>query len=109
MSWIPQSHEDYDALKGFDVYSSDDEKIGTIREVYHPAGDITTARGKHYFRVEPGMIEGLFSDIDEVYVPERMVQMVDPNEDRVILEMPKASLSRQNWNRPPELDTYRRS
>jgi hypothetical protein len=109
MTWVPQSHEDYDALKGFDVYSADDEKIGTIRDVFHPRGDITTSIGKHYFRVEPGMIEGLFTDVNEVYVPERMVRQVDPDEDRVILEVPKDSLKQQNWHRPADLDTYRRS
>jgi hypothetical protein len=109
MSWTPQRHEDYDALKGFDVYSSDDEKLGTIREIYHPQEDMPTARGRHFFRVEPGMLEGLFKDVDEVFVPEPLIRTVDPQEDRVILEVPKTQLTEHDFGRPAGIDTYRRS
>jgi sporulation protein YlmC with PRC-barrel domain len=109
MTWTPQTHDDYDALKGFDVYTSDDEKIGTIKEVFHPQEDIESARGKHYFRVEPGAIGGLFSDIDEVYIPERIVQSVNQDDDRVILEVPKDKITQEEYSRPFEIDSFRRS
>jgi ribosomal 30S subunit maturation factor RimM len=109
MTWTPQQHEDYDALKGYDVYSSDNEKIGTVREIFHPQEDMATALGRHYFRIEPGMIEGLFKDVDEVYVPERLVQTVDPDEERVILEVPKGRLNEHEFGRPAEIDSFRRS
>jgi ribosomal 30S subunit maturation factor RimM len=109
MTWTPERHEDYDALKGMTVYSSDDEKLGKIQEIFHPQEDMPTARGRHFFRIEPGLLEGLFSDIDEVYVPERLVQTVDPDEDRVVLEVPKGQLSEQDFSRPPETEGYRRS
>ena len=109
MSWNPMNHSDYDSLKGFDVYSSDNEKVGTIKEVFHPQEDITAARGRHYFKVEPGMLKSLFSDMDEVYVPERLISTVNPSEDKVILEVPKSKLKSQDWSRPREIDTFRRS
>jgi hypothetical protein len=107
--WMPQRHEDYDTLKGFAVYSSDDEKLGTIKEVCHPQTAMPAARGGHYFRVEPGTLKKLFGGQDEVYVPEALIQRVDPAEDKVILEMPTAQLERQDWRAPRDLDTFRRS
>jgi ribosomal 30S subunit maturation factor RimM len=109
MTWNPTTHDDYDDLKGFDVYSSDNEKLGTIKEVFHPRDEMPMARGRHYFHVEPGVFKKLFSDLDEVYVPERLIMTVDPTEDKVILEVPKAQLTNQDWSRPRELDTFRRS
>ena len=32
-TWNPSTHADYDRLKGMDVFTSDDEKIGTVDEV----------------------------------------------------------------------------
>ncbi|TVR69059.1 MAG: PRC-barrel domain containing protein [Sphaerobacteraceae bacterium] len=109
MSWTPQQHEDYDALKGYDVYSSDNEKIGTVREIFHPQEDITTAVGRHYFRVEPGTLEGLFKDVDEVFVPEGLVQRVDPENESVILEVPKSQLNEHEFGRPADIDSFRSS
>jgi len=109
MTWNPTTRADYDGLKGFDVYSSDSEKVGTIKEVFHPQDEMPTARSRHYFHVEPGTFKKLFSDADEVYVSERLITTVDPNEDTVILEVPKEQLKDQDWSRPPELDRFRRS
>jgi hypothetical protein len=107
--WMPERHEDYDTLKGFDVYSSDDEKLGTIKEICHPQATIPTALGGHYFRVEPGKLKKLFGGQDEVFVPETLIRRVDPTEDEVILDVPKAQVERQDWQPPRDLDTFRRS
>jgi hypothetical protein len=106
--WNPMSHADYDRLKGFDVYTSDNEKLGTIKEVFHPNADMPQARGAHYFKVEPGMLKQLFSDQDEVYLPERLIRTVETTEDRVILEVPKAQVKNQQWTRPRDIETFRR-
>ena len=85
--WNPTTHADYDTLKGFDVYTSDNEKLGTIAEICHPALEMPSARGNHVFRVEPGMFKKLFTDADEVFVPEQLIRMVTPEERTVILEV----------------------
>ena len=107
--WTPLTHEDYDTLKGFDVYTSDNEKLGTIEEVCHPPTAMPAARGGHYFRVEPGALKKLFGGQDEIYVPETLISRVDPSDDKVILEVPKAQLDRQDWSRPVGFETFRRS
>jgi rRNA processing protein Gar1 len=107
--WNPMEHADYDALKGYDVYSRDNEKVGTIKEVLHPATEMPSARGKHYFKVDPGTVKRIFGDLDEVYVPERLIQAVDPGEDKVILEVTKDRLKDERWSRPSDFDTFRRS
>jgi sporulation protein YlmC with PRC-barrel domain len=109
MTWNPQSHSDYDLLKGYDVYTSDDEKVGTIKDVLHPPTEMPTARGRHYFKVEPGMLKQLFSDQDEFYLPERLIQTVQPQEDKVILEMPKSRLKNADWMQPRDVNSFRRS
>jgi hypothetical protein len=108
MTWMPMTHDEYDALKGYDVYTSDNEKLGTIKEVLHPDAAMPTVRGGHYFKVEPGMLKQLFSDQDEVYVPEQVIMRVDPAEDKVVLEVPKSQLTSQNWGRPRNIDTFNR-
>jgi ribosomal 30S subunit maturation factor RimM len=108
-TWNPMTHADYEILKGFDVYTSDDEKLGTIKEVLHPPTEMPQARGNHYFKVEPGKMKQLFSDQDEVFVPEQLIRRVDTREDKVILEVPKARVKDQEWTRPRNIDTFRRS
>jgi sporulation protein YlmC with PRC-barrel domain len=103
-TWNPTTHSDYDALKGMDVFTSDDEKIGTVDQVLHPADD-STARDRHYFLVKPGMLDKLTGE-DEMYVPATQVQMV--GEDRLILETTKDRVRSMDWSRPRDVDTYRR-
>jgi hypothetical protein len=106
--WNPTTHADYETLKGFDVFTSDNEKLGTIAEVCHPAQEMPSARGNHYFRLKPGTLKKLFTDAEEVFVPERLVRMVNPDEDAVILEVPKAQVKQTDWSRPADFDTFRR-
>ena len=108
MSWNPTTHADYETLKGFDVYTSDDEKLGTIAEVCHPATEMPAARGGHYFRVDPGTLKKLFTDADEVFVPEHLVRMVQPEDEKVILEVTKDRIQQTDWTRPDNFDTFSR-
>jgi|GEM_PF-5087281 len=108
-TWNPTTHEEYDLLNGFDVYSSDNEKLGKISEVCHPATAMPAARGEHYFRVEPGMLKKLFSDGDEIFVAETMIRDVRPDDNRVILNVTKDRIQDEDWGRPHDFDTYRLS
>lgn len=106
--WNPTTHQDYEQLKGFEVFTSDNEKLGKIDEVYHPPMDMPQARGNHYFRVNPGSLKKLFTDQDEVFVAETMIRKVEPTDDRIILEVPKSQIKQTNWSRPANYDTFRR-
>jgi rRNA processing protein Gar1 len=103
-TWNPSTHDEYDALKGKDVYTADNEKIGSVDEVLHPASG-STARGEHYFLVKPGMLDKLAGQ-DELYVPATSVRMV--SEDRLVLETTRDTLDAGNWSRPSNIDTFRR-
>jgi rRNA processing protein Gar1 len=103
-TWTFTTHADYDALKGMDVFTADDEKIGTVDEVLHPANN-STAPDQHYFLVKPGMLDKLIGE-DELYVPATAVQLV--GEDRVVLETTKDFVKSVNWSPPRNVDTFRR-
>jgi sporulation protein YlmC with PRC-barrel domain len=105
MTWNPMSHHDYDVLKGKSVFTSDNEKIGTVDQVLHPASG-STAPDQHYLLVKPGMMEKLTGE-DELYIPATTVQTV--GDDRLILETTKARAERANWTKPMDVDTFRRS
>jgi hypothetical protein len=107
-TFTPLTHQDYDRLKGFEVFTSDNEKLGTIAEVCHPAMDMPAARGNHYFRVEPGTLKKLFTDAEEVFVPEQLIRSVDLQDDTVVLDVPKARVQQTDWSRPGDFETYRR-
>lgn len=104
-TWNPSSHDEYDALKNKDVYTSDDEQIGSIEEVLHPANN-STAPDQHYFLVKPGMLDQLTGE-DELYVPATEVQLV--SEDRVVLETSKDRLESRDWSPPRNVNSFRRS
>ena len=65
------------------------------------------ARGGHYFRVDPGALKKLFSDQDEVFVSETMIREVRPDDDKVVLSIPKDRVQHEEWGRPRDFDTYR--
>lgn len=104
-TWNPMSHHDYDVLKGKSVFTKDNEKLGTVDQVLHPASG-STAPDQHYLLVKPTMTERITGQ-DELYIPAATVQMV--SEDRLILETTKASAERAKWTKPRDFDTFRRS
>lgn len=103
-AWNPKTHEDFDALRGMDVFTADDEKIGSIEEVLHPANDSTSPEW-HYFRIDPGFLDKLTGD-DEMYVRASFVEFV--SEDRVVLETTKDRVESMDWTAPKDVNTYRR-
>lgn len=103
-TWNPSTHEDYDRLKGMDVFTSDDEKIGTVDEVLHPAND-STAPEEHYFHVKPGMVDKFTGD-DDMYV--RATEVKFFSDDRVILGTTKDRVESGDWSAPRDVDSFRR-
>ncbi len=70
---------------GWDVYGSDDEKIGTVHIV-----------GPDYLEVENGIFF-----IKNLYVPESAVADVEPTERRVVLDRPKDEVGEMGCSEPP--------
>jgi hypothetical protein len=96
--WNPQTHEDYDALKGYEVFSSDNEQVGTVAAVFLPETAMPATEGGHYFAVKPGMFKSLFG-ADEVYIPESAVRTVA--DGKLTLGIAKTALQAQNWAAKP--------
>lgn len=103
-TWTFTTHADYDVLKGMDVFTADDVKIGTVDEVLHPANN-SMAPSKHYFLVKPGMFDKL-GGANELYVPATAVQLV--GQDRVVLETTSDVVESVKWSAPRNVDTFRR-
>jgi rRNA processing protein Gar1 len=103
-TWSPTTHEDYDQLKGMDVFTSDDEKIGSVDEVLHPA-DNSTAPEKHYLHIKPGMLDKISGD-DDMYLRADEVKFI--GDDRVMLGLPKNRVESGNWTAPRDVDSFRR-
>lgn len=74
---------------GYDVYGSDDEKIGSVAEV-----------GPNYFLVEKG-----FLFVTDIYVPLSAVTSVQDNGVR--LNLTKDQVENQGWDAPPEEDGHK--
>jgi hypothetical protein len=103
-TWTFTTPAEYDALKGMDVFTSDDAKIGKVDEVLHPANN-SMAPDQHYFLVKPGKRDKLIRD-DELYVPATAVQMV--GQHRVVLETSSDIVQSVKWTPPRDVDTFRR-
>jgi hypothetical protein len=96
--WNPQTPEDYDALKGYAVFSSDNEPVGTVAAVFHPKATVPATDGGYYFAVKAGLLTNLF-EADEVYIPETAIRAVA--DGQVTLGVAKAALQAQKWAAKP--------
>ena len=104
-NWSPQSHEDYDRLKGRTVFSSDGAEIGALCAVLHPPQDMPEARGGHYFLVESTRLDpGLGGE--ELYLSEQVLDRVES--DRVILAVPRDRLTGDLVRMPVNLHGWNR-
>lgn len=104
--WTPRVAADYDVLTGKDVYSVEGDKVGTVKGVYHPAGDFAAGVGRHVFLLDPGVLRDWFGGYDQVYLPESAIDLVTT--ERVDLNLTKDQIKGQDWTtRPADLDTYR--
>lgn len=99
VTWNPMSDQDYGLIPGKDVYSRDDEKVGSIKEVWHPEADFPASRGQHYFLMDPGLLKDWFGGFDKLYLPESNIESVTA--DRVVLNMTKDEIKRADWAKAP--------
>lgn len=104
--WSPDSHEEYDRLKGRAVFSSDGAEIGTICAVLHPPQDMPEARGGHYFLVESTRLDPGFAG-NELYLSEQLLDRVEP--ERVVLAVPRPRLTGDMVRMPVNMHGWNRS
>jgi ribosomal 30S subunit maturation factor RimM len=108
ITWRPDSHDDYDTLKGLQVVSADGEQLGTIEAIFHPKQAMPEARGGHYFLVTPGTLKSWFGSGSEFYVPESAIANVST--DAVRLADAKDQLEAHGWDQqPPNLREFNRA
>jgi hypothetical protein len=84
----------FEAIEGLDVFSADDEQIGTIERVLTSPAEPS----HHYLLVRAGPLADLLGS-DRLYVPEEEIDQI--GEDRVILDMTAEALNRPDWVTPP--------
>ncbi|MFL5761946.1 MAG: PRC-barrel domain-containing protein [Thermomicrobiales bacterium] len=97
--WNPLSREDYGLIVGKDVYSRDGEKVGFVKEVWHPESEFPTSHGQHYFLMDPGLLKDWFGGFDKLYLPERVIDAVAT--DRVVLNLTKDQIKQAGWTEEP--------
>jgi hypothetical protein len=105
-NWQPESHEEYDRLKGRTVVARDGQEVGTLCAVFHPPQDVPEARGGHYFLVESTPLEPRLGG-SELYLSEQLLDRVEP--DRIVLAVPFDRLSGDLVRAPRNLLGWNRS
>ena len=98
-TWQPDSHDDYDTLKGLQVVSADGEQLGRVEAIFHPKQAMPETYGGHYFVVTPGTLKSWFGKGSEFYVPESAIANVST--DAVLLADAKDQLEAKGWGQPP--------
>lgn len=106
-AWLPESDEGYDALKGMEVRTLDDEVIGTVTAVFHPADETGNDEIPHYFLVEGDHLTSPGS-AGPLYMPDSAIQRVEGN--RITVPFARDQLENQGWaSRPTMVDSARRT
>lgn len=104
--WTPTVMVDCGHLPGKSVYCADDEKVGSIKEGFVPAGDFAAGRGHDSFLLDPGVVKEWFGGFSDVYLPESTI--ASAGDDRVTLTFIKSQSKTQGWRaKPANFDTYR--
>jgi hypothetical protein len=106
-TWNPMTHQDYDDLKGREVFSLDGAKVGTIKSIFHPNMDMPEAKGKHYFLLDPGLLKHWFGGLDNTYLPESSISGV--TSDGVFLTFTEDEIKNHTWEDPGTLGQFRQS
>ena len=84
----------WDGIEGLDVFTSDEEKIGEVRQVIRPLDDLA----QHFLLVEAGELAELLGT-NRMFVPDEDVLSIET--DRVILDIPANAINRPDWTTPP--------
>jgi hypothetical protein len=84
----------WDDIEGMDVYTSDEEQIGTVDRLLTALDDPT----QRYIRVRAEALASLLG-AGRLYIPDADVLAIE--EDRVVLHAASDALSRADWTTPP--------
>jgi hypothetical protein len=84
----------FEAIDGLDVYTTDDEQIGTIERVLTTPDEPS----QHFLLVRADALGALLGS-DRLYVPEIDIAQID--EDRVVLDATADALNRPDWVTAP--------
>jgi hypothetical protein len=84
----------WDDIEGMDVYTSDEEQIGTVDRVLTAPDDPT----QRFVSVRADALAGLLGT-SRLYVPDTDVLAIE--EDRVVLNAASHALSRADWTTSP--------
>jgi hypothetical protein len=104
---MPKSDAGDDTLKGKEVYTLDEELVGTVTAVFHPADETANDEVPHYFLVEGGRLTGPMS-AGSLYVPDSAIQHVEGN--RITVPYMRDQLENLGWiRRPAMVDSARRT
>ena len=104
--WNPLSHRDYELMAGKDVFSRDGEKVGFVKEVWHPDAEFPTSHGQHFFLLDADLLKDPFESSDRIYLPESAVDQVTT--DHIAVNLTKDEIKRASWNETPAgWDRYR--
>jgi sporulation protein YlmC with PRC-barrel domain len=93
VSWGTENEYQGKSIQGFEAYSSDDERIGTIDQVI-----VDIKSEKRYLLVKTGPFGGALQT-GELYIPSAAVGMV--GENRVIIEASREQIESYGWTEPP--------
>jgi hypothetical protein len=104
---MPGSQQDYDALVGKNVLSSDGRQVGLVKAVFHPDMEFELARGRHYLLLEPSLKSSLLGKLEECYIPEHHI--VGTSLDGLVLDLTEDDIRHQRWDQPGALSGYRRA
>jgi hypothetical protein len=84
----------FEAIEGLDVFTTDDEQIGTIERVLTSPDELS----HHFLLVRAGALAGLLGS-DMLYVPDIDIDQI--GEDRVVLDTTAEMLNRPDWVTAP--------
>jgi sporulation protein YlmC with PRC-barrel domain len=82
-------------IEGMDVFTSDEEQVGTVEQVWIDESDPTM----HYLRIRAAALLEVLGT-EDLYVPESDIERIE--EDRVVLDTPASAINRPDWTMPPE-------
>lgn len=84
----------WDGIEGLDVFTSDEEKIGEVRQVISPPDD----PAQHFLLIEAGELAAILGT-NRLFVPDEDVLSVET--DRIVLDATADAINRPDWTTPP--------
>jgi hypothetical protein len=100
----PVTANEHDALIGFAVLTSDDERLGTVSAIVHPQATAHGVRGGYYFVVSPGMFQRLINGAEDIVIPSSLVRKVYPHDRSLVLDATRDDIARIAWPAPSDTE-----